>query len=368
MLAPDKLEKIYCSVLVAVFLALISLPLLGFILPLPASQNLDEKRPLYPAPRWEWSKAMFLFEEFDAYFQDHFGFRSFFIRAHSLFTAKLFYVSPNKRVVVGKSGWLFLGSDVHLSFLARPLTSAELMQKQNDIERIHAQLAAQNIRYLLAVVPSRCSVYPEYLPDWTKKIKRQSRLDQFVQHMRTNSAVPVLDLRQSIFEFKATERVYHKTDSHWNENGAFAACRQIADQISIWFPGVRPLRSSDFQMRVLNREGGDLATAMGLRDVLQEEWVYLDPVNPLPFRVIQRTPSGIPLLTRHEDASLPVAVVFHDSFSYHGFDRLMARHFSKTRFISVVDPQQVFNLMGTEISPDTQVVIHELVETHLFAN
>ena len=49
-----------------------------------------------------------------------------------------------------------------------------------------------------------------------------SRLDQLKAHLKANSTIcRVLDLRETILNEKSRHQVFYRTDTHWNNRGAW---------------------------------------------------------------------------------------------------------------------------------------------------
>src|SRR5204862_8316357 len=59
-------------------------------------------------------------------------------------------------------------------------------------------------------------------------------------------------------------RLYHCTDTHWNDSGAFVAYRAVIERVKAWFPDLRSLTESDLTRRRVVTPGGDLARSCGL--------------------------------------------------------------------------------------------------------
>ena len=99
---------------------------------------------------------------YEAYFNDHFGFRHSLIRLNSLMKMEFLKTSPEKKVILGKDGWLFYDTDNYLGDgitikdyrgLA-PFSDKELIQIKNELERRRDTLAKSGIQYVVAVAPS----------------------------------------------------------------------------------------------------------------------------------------------------------------------------------------------------------------------
>lgn len=102
---------IFSRLLVVVFLGVLTLP--GFLSLLPvdtASRFIDENRRLAPFPELVWTaKAIDQFPiGFEHYFNDHFQLRDYFILGYNWLKLKLWKRSSNKKIIIGRDGWLFL--------------------------------------------------------------------------------------------------------------------------------------------------------------------------------------------------------------------------------------------------------------------
>ena len=102
-------------------------------------------------------------------------------------------------------------------------------------------LAKRGIKYLLVVAPDKETIYAEDVPPWFTRAPGPSRLEQLREMLERTRAVDFLDLTDAVAAQKASERVYHLTDTHWNDAGAFAGYRAITARLAAWFPAVAPL-------------------------------------------------------------------------------------------------------------------------------
>jgi len=217
------------------------------------------------------------------------------------------------------------------------------------------------------VVPEKSSIYPELLPWHLKAVGEPSRLDQLIAHMREHSHVRVLDVRPGLLGAKKKGPVYRKTDTHWNDVGAFVAYRQIARALSETYEAVQPSELSEFRVFTLVGEGGDLAGLMGLQDGYQEERVHVrhrgKPPAAIPgeteftpvMRKIAWPRTRGPLVTIVADDRLPTAVVVRDSFMVQ-IQPFLSDHFRRAVYLWHDFSPEVI----VDEKPD--IVIYETVE------
>jgi alginate O-acetyltransferase complex protein AlgJ len=325
------------KVLVAMFVMVMTLPLAARLTHFePATFN-GENRRLAPFPPLSLSAdSINAFPAaFEAYYSDHFGLRSHFIRWHHMLKLRLLHVSPSPSVVLGKDGWLF-DEDTVAYYRALPLSAEELEKWRKFLEEREEFVAAEGAACFQVIAPSPCSIYPEYLPDSVRRHERETRLDQILNYMRRYSRVKILDLRAALLEAKSTGRLYNRTDTHWNDLGAYVAYREIMRAVAGRIPGCDPLPPNAFDIRRESAPGGDIARLLALPDLIPEEQVRLVPRALRRSRVAEWLPEGsappAAFCMKLDDLSRPRAIVFHDSFTYASLYPFLAEHFSEIWF------------------------------------
>jgi len=356
--------------LISIFLAMIFLPPVAALLGIGPATSLTEKRaPIVRPPlTLDLPGLTFFHRNFEAYWNDTFGFRSTLVRGYNRASMWL-GVSPSAKVVVGTDGWLFVGEEysaVEYYRATRPFTPEQLVWWQRLLEGRHDWLAQHGIRYLLIVAPDKQSIYPEYMPAALNRVGTATRLDQLVAHLEQHSDLQLLDLRGVLREAKAHERPYERLDSHWNDLGAWIAYAEIAKRLGVWFPHMQPVPLSDFERTWPAGQGNDLAMLLSLSDVMPGERLTLVPRVPRRARLIP-TDGTLPpgsvamLVTETGDPALPRAVMFHDSFAQTLWP-FLSEHFAHIAYSWQYnfDP----GLIGRE-KPD--VVLDEMVDRVLMA-
>lgn len=255
--------------------------------------------------------------EFKYYLSDHFGFRSLLIRAHGLLMVKALGVTSNPAVILGKEGWLYLGNDGSTEDWRNlePFTARELEQFRRMLESRNEFCQKEGIPYIVVVAPSKYDIYPEYMPDNLTRVRDECRLDQLLVYLRErHSPVRILDLRGPLLEAKQSGvRLFQKTDTHWNDRGAWVAYRAIMEAVKRKVPQARILPESDFEAMTTNRPGMDLAGLLGLNDVLHEQSLDLRPRIPLRLPHVEQNMVE-PINVAPDAPGEPKVVMFRDSF------------------------------------------------------
>src|SRR5262249_31312903 len=150
-------------------------------------------------------------------------------------------------------------------------------------------LRARQIGYVFLIAPDKHEIYTEEMPPTVRRIGAASRTDQFYDGVRDTGVL--VDVRPALMARKGRERIYQKTDRHWNDRGAVVAYRAIIEAARAQVPAIpSPLGPGDFTPETHVVEAMDLAGMMGLKRVLREEDLVLVPKRPRAARVVE--PAG----------------------------------------------------------------------------
>jgi alginate O-acetyltransferase complex protein AlgJ len=314
-------------------------------------------------------------EKFEAYFNDHLGLRRELIRCYSM--AKVAGLAPGALsnltvgkqqlapVIVGREGWLYYTGESAMENYRRtsPFTTAELEDWTTKLLARQRWLAARGIPFVVMFTPDKPTIYPEYLPRAINRVGDHSRLDQLVAHLRKHSELIVVDVRDVLEAGKAQHPTYHRTDTHWNQYGAFLGYQKLMGVVQQQFTDA-PLRQlADYTMEI--RDDGppfDLAKMLDSPVPMTDTIIELEPrsgrhavssAGPTSSEVSETKRSLSP------SAVLPRLTVLHDSFFWNLMplvdeDWQEIEYFRTTRF------------PATEIDRfRPQLVIQEMVERQL---
>lgn len=274
-------------------------------------------------------------------------------------------------VVIGKKGWLFMSRETdrrdekEYFRNSKPFTLLELKQWNRVLEQRRQWLESQGIQYLFVIVPNKSTIYPEFMPDNIRKVHDRSRLDQLLEYTRRHSEIRILDLRGSLLKARDRYPVFQKSDSHWNDFGAYIAYTEIMKVVREFHKGEQSMPLSRFDIRIKNWVGGDLAGALSLeKEVIRENILKMVPTPPLRARTVSRE-SISQYITRSVSAcssgKLSPALMVHDSF-IHELRPFLAEHFSRMIFIWDWGLNIYPELIRTE---KPWIVIEEMAERYL---
>lgn len=263
-------------------------------------------------------------------------------------------------VLRGNDGWLFYTDEGNMDDYqnAHPFSPADLEEIGDKLASVQKRMDNEGILFLVAVAPNKETIYPEYLPDSIQKIGGRSRLDQLLGYLEdTGSHVNVLDLRPALLEKKDEYSLYYRTDSHWNDYGAYFACMEIITPIQKEF-SLTGLPEIDDYQKEYGTVSGDLAQMVPMEPMLSEATIWLHP-NPGPGATLIEKTDRVITISEVADPRLPGAIIFRDSFS-NQLEPFLSENFSRAVYPWSFSLD--WDLIERE-QPD--IVIYEIAERYL---
>lgn len=293
------------------FLALLLVPFAGMLITGP-SKSESSKAAALPKPFLEVEDGdgtpqinkQYL-KQLGEFFEGHCALRQEMVTCYSGITAKVFRTSSSKSVIYGKNGWMFYtdtlgdytGSDV--------MTERELNDCVRTLKLIDRYCKERGTEFVFVIAANKNSLYGENMPYWYKKSDKPGNRELLAERLKAEG-IKYVDLYDT---FKAEDKVlYHKTDSHWNNEGAALAARAIHEatgQMFIDRYGKAPFKvRKDFK--------GDLAVMMYPSFVTPEEEIYYDD-GPV-FEYVGKTESNFDIKIRTTGCIARNLLMYRDSF------------------------------------------------------
>ncbi|MBE6611184.1 MAG: DUF4358 domain-containing protein [Ruminococcaceae bacterium] len=211
------------------------------------------------------------------------------------------------------------------------MTDKQITGVQSRIKTRVDYLKGMDCELIYVIVPNPISIYPETAPaKYPRSTEETTRTEQFVQ-AATAAGATVIELTETMMEHRDDEyKIYHKTDSHWTDYGAYWGHYELFSYISQTWPDAKPLEIGT-HLEFYNKEvdAGDMMTHLELKNSLIKEnatfvkWltdrtgdnpnIYVDNRNELIFDPVNQTKTIINW--KKDGKELPTAMVIRDSYS-----------------------------------------------------
>ena len=327
------------SLLTVALLVVLLLPLVAGLAQV-GTRGLRENRRLSAPPLWlGWKpdRLQAFAGNFDAYWNDRFGFRAVLIQAH----ARMMYalgVSPDPEVLVGQRGWFF-DRKLSGSKLDSLYSPTDWTDTQRRLEQARDRLAEQGIHLLIAFTPEKDEVYSENLPEsWRQGIERYlGRRPGMRDFLISHSDLDIIDLTPAVKKAKSAQVVFQLTDRHWSPRGAYAGFRATRQRLLKWFPDLPELSQDSLHETSAPTSGGEVRK-IGLPWITETMVTLTNPTA-------QWTLIGLPLgslksndevnkdyATQVERPDLPRALVFRNSMCNRILP-FLSEEFSRVRYV-----------------------------------
>lgn len=286
-----------------------------------------------------------------------------------------------QQTYLGKDGWLFLGNTY--------MNGVEKKRKLSEQDKEHIQTIIHNATlwkhwflnqgvqsYTIMLAPDKDSVYSEKTPDWVKN-PMTTPLSYFKENNNENIYVVLLDALEQARQ-TYTLPLYFKTDSHWNQLGAWVGFKAFMHTLQQKHPHLR-FNPYDFENAIYQygNKQGDLTNFLHIANYVDDYFVSSTHTTATPptVEVIDydnQTSLGIKSITFADSQHTPTlyknsaalnqekVLWIHDSFGS-SMVPFMLEHFKEVMHIHILGatPEKITDLVRS-YAPD--LVVTTVVE------
>ena len=299
--------------------------------------TLMENRVLASAPGIpdSWKAWAELPKRLDDFAIDRFPLRPFMIGGLNFLRYKIGY-SGSKKVIVGRSGWLFFDDTSHLARVAgvERLDAPGVRIWVQGLRQRVDYLGRRNTPFYVLLGPPKEDIYPEFRPSWLPSERIPTEFDDLVTAAHANGLTQVVDPRAGILAAKPT-RLYDAFDTHWTALGAYIGYRALMSRIAQDDPAMAPRPFEELGVKTVTgaKATRDMASMLGIADFVKHEgrttfagpWPIHDPKRTTFLG--PRTDANAPQVLQTDAGSGKTALLVRDSFALEVLPLLKA-HFS----------------------------------------
>jgi len=243
----------------------------------------------------------------------------------------------------GKDGWLFYFHE-NRNYADLGIPTANLRNSLADVLRKHEFCESLGVTYIPLVIPSKSTVYHEFLPD---RMRRQmgtpGAVTEWHRYWTTKAqGLRSVDLLSPMRAAKVNAPIYFRTDSHWSEYGAYVAAEEVLGELRKTNPNLpEPYRESPVFMHQ-ECEPGNEARMLGIENLLTESYVKIrlpeeralllpDGSHPEVHAINLTGAKGKLMVVRCPQGEMQSVIVFNNSFGV-ALVPYLPRYFQESRF------------------------------------
>ncbi len=303
---------------------------------------------------------------FNDWYTDHFGIRQDLTRFNGIIHLNLFEKTLRKdKVVLGKEVEMFPAGDfLEDDYKGKTtLNFPELNSMFVNISERKEYLNSLGKGYYVLLTPNKHTIYPQELGVAWRKFHASdgSMLSQVVEYLGQKDGIwnYICDVRPVLLEEKKKEqRLYYRTDIHWNGHGAYLGYQQLFSLISKEYKSLKPFAKDQFDIRSYASNDGDMARMLMVHNDhprIKYEFT-LKSGESYQFEMMTGLRPHLIYRTTNPDTTKPKAIIFRDSFSEE-LIQFFSLHFSETIYVW----NQAFDMeLMNQFDPD--LVIQEVNE------
>ena len=320
------------------------------LMPIAKSDDSKEKRTLAAFPKAKNSDGSVnfdYFEEFGSWFSDHMAFRQQFVNANARMRSTLLKTSADDDVIVGSDGWLYYGGTVDDYLRINTLSERGIANICRNLQLISDYCGANGAKFVFTVAPNKNTLYPEHMPYNYVPSASDSNYERLADELSGEGFF--CDMKKTLLETDSSIPLYHKTDTHWNNLGAYAGHVKLMDMLG----GESCPEGESWYTK--NDRLGDLAAMLYPAEGAKDTQVYNDYDFTYNYVGKFKALDDITIKTRCDgkDGSL---LMFRDSYG-EAILPYMAEVFGESEFSRAV-PYRLDNAAGKS-------VIIEIVERNI---
>lgn len=223
-------KNIFFRIYTAAFFALCLVP--AVCTPFVKNDASKEKRQLaeFPSVKAEDGGINFdFFDEFESYFSEHFAFRQQLVNADGRLKSALAKTSADNDVIVGKDGWLYYGETINDFLRLNTLSKMEIGSIASNLRIMEKYCTEKGAEFIFFAAPNKNTVYPENMPYNYVPSDNKSNLERLTAELSEDDFY--FDMKSALMGLESPTPLYHKTDTHWNNFGAYAAHTMLMNKL-----------------------------------------------------------------------------------------------------------------------------------------
>ena len=197
--------------------------------------------------------------------------------------------SGGEQVRVGKDGWLFLTEELRYDSGG----AAHLAARAQMLGAAARSLDKQGVKLVIVLVPDKARVYASKLASGHYPAYNDARYSNSLNAFQSQG-VTVVDLLKPLAHAAASQEVYYRTDTHWNQFGAQVAAAAVAATVKQMQLELEGTSFTSTPSGVEAERPGDLIRLMGLEAV--------------PTALAPRADREAPITTRQTSVDAPTGL------------------------------------------------------------
>ncbi|MEW6601559.1 MAG: hypothetical protein AB1499_11380, partial [Nitrospirota bacterium] len=173
-------------------------------------------------------------DNFTKYFNQHIGFRPFFIKTYNQFYYSFFTTSPNTDVIFGKNNQLYISDYINVYYSKKQSINYSQMEDSiKELKKAQELFYEKGVIFLFLISANKASIYPEGIPDEFMTSETELNLGyKSIVTLMDKYNVNYIDGHEIFMARKknAEYALFAKGGIHWNHYGASMVINNILEK------------------------------------------------------------------------------------------------------------------------------------------
>lgn len=246
------MKRVITYLIPAVFLMMLSTSMVNDVGQIWSFDQTIENRNFAEEPKLKLDHLDAFPNAYDAFFKDWFSFRTPLLDWYHRYKFQFAKVSAHPdKTIIGNDSWYFISGAEHDTYMGKnDFSDEELDQFVSEWKHRDEVFRGLGVKQLLWVVlPTKHSVYPEFLKKKDRTFRDKRRTKMVIDHVKLALPSLIVDPLPDLLAAKESVKIYQKLDNHWNDVGGFIAAGLLVEAIRTQFPSVPKLKATDFSWK-----------------------------------------------------------------------------------------------------------------------
>ena len=333
--------KVFNTVFILVFIVTIVTPIF-LINTEPNKVSTLENRVLaqFPNMKSEGKINKNFISQFETWFNDNIGLRDKITNINNMMLYKLFGKINRENTFKGKDDWIyFMYPNMVTEYQNMiSLEQTELQKYLIKYKKIDNYLKGKEIPFLVSIAPTKENIYPEYMMNTILRKGTNSKADDIVKYMQTNSDLDFFSLKPALLDAKKYGIVYSKNCdvTHWNRRGALVGYFELMNRMKKYIPDLKVLKWEDFNTEDYQRQG-EIVNGIPVKEIDTKYTLKSGYTSKLDNRIFKHITVGdssnLSYRYINENSQLPKLLIMGDSFIYQFILPEISESFSEVVFL-----------------------------------
>lgn len=216
-------------------------------------------------------------QDFEAYYNDNFPFRSPLLKAFHKIKFNVFHVSADQEnVIIGKDGWYFLGGSEKDNYEGRGNFSEHELELFNKLwtERL-GYLSKKNIKTYWLICPTKHHIYSDKLPANVQNPFGETRTELLKKHLGKDHPNLILDPTEFLKNQRKNHKLYYQLDNHWNQRAGNLITQYILENLQSDFPNLQTEYLKNYIWKDTIKRDGIHRAALGIKELFEQNEVAI---------------------------------------------------------------------------------------------